>query len=146
VFVAESDAGFVNVGDGFAEADFDAEFFERTLGVVREVVGEGSENARRGFDEDDARAFRIDAAIVAGERLLRELSDGAGGFNAGRAAADDDEGGERARSAASGSSSARSKASRMRLRCSVASSRVLRPGANSSQRRGRNRRGARRWR
>jgi hypothetical protein len=79
---------------GVAEADFDAEFFQRAAGVLGEIFGERAQDSRRGFDQDDARHAGIDAAIVAGERLFRQLGDGAGGFDAGGAAADDDERGE----------------------------------------------------
>ncbi len=94
MLLAEGDAVLIDVGDGFAEANLDAELFERAPCVVGKALREGAENTRRRFNQNDARRFRIDAAIVAGERLVGELGDGAGGFDAGRAAADDDEGGE----------------------------------------------------
>ena len=76
---------------------------------------------------------RIDAAEIGGQRLPRDLGDGAGHFDAGGAAADDDEG-EQAAAAWPGPAmtSACSKAIRMLRRMRVASSMRLRPGAKSA--------------
>ena len=52
----------------------------------------GVSSARRGLDQDDAGAARIDGAEVGGKRALRKLGDGAGHLDAGRAAADHHEG------------------------------------------------------
>ena len=76
---------------------------------------------------------RVDAAKLGGQGGVREFGDRAGEFDAGRAAADDDEGQKRRALPSSGWSSASSKARRMRPRMVVASSSVLRPGANGSQ-------------
>ena len=76
---------------GCAEPHLDAELFERELRGLRQRGLERREQARRRLDQDDARAARIDGAEVLGERAVRQLRDGAGHLDAGRAAADDDE-------------------------------------------------------
>ena len=65
-------------------------------GIVRQIVREDRQHARSGLDQDDARRARIDAAEIHGQRLARDLGDGARHLDAGRAAADDDEGQEAA--------------------------------------------------
>ena len=56
----------------------------------------GRQHARPGLDQDDARLARIDVAEVVAQRHARQLGDGAGHLDAGRAAADHDEGEEAA--------------------------------------------------
>ena len=91
------------------------------------------EHPRRGLDEDDVRFRGIDAPEISAHRGAADVGDRAGQLDAGRAAADDDEGEVRAlRVLDRASFSARSNATSIRRRISVACSSVLSPGANSS--------------
>ena len=69
--------------------------FQRALRIGREIVGKARQHARACLDQHDARLARIDMAEVARQRVLCEIGDGAGEFDAGRAGADDDEGEQR---------------------------------------------------
>ena len=60
--------------------------------VSDSVSVNGVEHARRGFNQDDAGAARIDGTEIGGKRALGKLGDGAGHLDAGRAAADHHEG------------------------------------------------------
>ena len=53
---------------------------------------ESRQQARAGLDQHDARVAGIDAAEVVAQRHVGQLGDGAGHLDAGRAAADHDEG------------------------------------------------------
>src|SRR6185437_752803 len=61
----------------------------------RQPVGKAREKARPGFEQDDARLLRVDMPEIARQRLVRELGDGSGELDSGRAAADHDEGQQR---------------------------------------------------
>ena len=76
------------------EHDLGADPLERRFGIVGELRIEGREQPRPGLDQNDARVARIDIAEIGGERPLGELGDRAGHLDAGRAAADHDEGQE----------------------------------------------------
>jgi hypothetical protein len=89
---AEHDALAIDLGDGLAEHDLDADLFQRRLGIGREVVGKSCEHARARLDQHHARLVRVDVAEIAGQGVMRHLGDGAGELDAGRAGSDDDEG------------------------------------------------------
>ena len=65
---------------------------ERHAHVVGLCRRECRQQARARFDQHDACRARIDVTEVGGQSLLRDLCDRAGHFNAGGAAAYDDEG------------------------------------------------------
>ena len=133
--------------DRLPKHDLDAELLQRTLRVGRQVFGKARQHARTGLDQHDARLVRVDVAEVRRQRVARQLGDGAGEFDAGRAGADDDEGQQRRAPLPD-----RSRARRARRRAGCAAGSWWRPRASSGRartapiRRGRNRRGARRWR
>ena len=121
--------------------------FQRALRIGREVVGKARQHARAGLDQHDARLVGVDVAEVRRQRVLRQLGDGAGELDAGRAGADDDEGQQRRAPLPD-----RSRARRARRRPGCAAAAWWRPPASSGPartapiRHGRNRHAARRWR
>ena len=73
-------------GDGLSEHHLDADFFQRRLRIGRQIVGEARQHARAGLDQHDAGLVGVDVAEVRRQRVLRQFGDGAGEFDAGRAA------------------------------------------------------------
>src|SRR5204863_3518942 len=69
----------------------DAEAFQLQLRLARQARRIGRQHAARALDQYDARAVRIDAAELAAQGVSRDLGEGAGKLDAGRAAAHDDE-------------------------------------------------------
>ena len=134
-------------GDRLAQHDLDADTFQRALRIGREIVGEACQHARAGLDQHHACLVGVDVAEVRRQRVARQFGDGAGEFDAGRAGADDDEGQQRRAPLPD-----RSRARRARTRPGCAGAAWWRPPASSGRartapiRRGRNKRGARRWR
>ena len=61
------------------------------LRIVGQTLRQGRKHARPGLEQDDARRARIDAAEILGDGVARDLGDGAGHLDAGRAGADDHE-------------------------------------------------------
>jgi hypothetical protein len=127
--VSDADTVGVAMRDGLAEPHFDAELLERASRVPRQRGGKVGQQPRPRLDEDHARPARVDRAEIARERAARELGDGAGELDAGRAAADDDDREKPRVLLRFEVISARSNASRSRRRIAVASSSVLSPGA-----------------
>ena len=78
-------------GDPFASDDIDAKMLEIFLRFDREFFGIDGEDMGRSFDEIDLRFGRVDAAEIFQHGLVGDFGDGACHFNAGGAAADDDE-------------------------------------------------------
>ena len=72
--------------------DIDPHAGERALGIARQVLGQGRNDARTGLDQDDARISGVDPAEIVGQGLAGDLGDGARHLDAGRSSADDDEG------------------------------------------------------
>ena len=96
-------------------------------------LGKRAEQVRRALEQHDARRLGPDVPEVLAQRLPRDLGERAGQLDAGRPAADDDEGEQPAlRVRGSVSRSAASNASSTRRLISSASSSVLRPGARSA--------------
>ncbi len=81
--------------DAGVGADLDADTPERVLGAPRQRLGEGGQDARPAFEQDDAGLGRIDETEVAGDRLARDLAESARQLDAGGTAADDHEREER---------------------------------------------------
>ena len=90
--VPERDAGGVDAGDARPGPDVHPQALELSPGLLGEVVGVGREHARHALDQDDARVARVDVLELPGQGLTRDLGERAGDLDAGRAAADDDEG------------------------------------------------------
>ena len=90
--VSERDAGGVDAGDARPGPDVHPQALELSPGLLGEVVGVGREHARHALDQDDARVARVDVLELPGQGLTRDLGERAGELDAGRAAADDDEG------------------------------------------------------
>ena len=84
------DPGF-DVLNRVGEPDLNAERFKLLDGFSREVLGVSGKDARAGLDEDNAGVLGVNVAEIVGERVLGELADGTGHFDAGRTAADDHE-------------------------------------------------------
>ena len=61
------------------------------MGLARQLLGEGPQDARPGLDEDDPGRLGIEPAKVAGQRPPGDLRQRARQLDAGRAAADHDE-------------------------------------------------------
>lgn len=60
-------------------------------GFSREVLGVSGKDARAGLDEDNAGVLGVNVAEIVGERVLGELADRTGHFDAGRTTANDHE-------------------------------------------------------
>jgi hypothetical protein len=86
------DAALVDAEHARARAHLDAHAAEPPLGVGREPAVEGRQQARPGLDEHDARVLGIEAPEVTRQRAPRDVGQRAGQLDAGRPAADDDEG------------------------------------------------------
>ena len=105
--------------------DFNAEVKEFAFSFGREVFGVGGEDAGAVIEEQDARLRWVDVAEIVAHIKLRDIADGASEFDAGGAAADDDEiqAEDASRAPASGARLIRRPAGRgggsqWRLRCS----------------------------
>ena len=72
--------------------DLDSDLLEGPLRSLRERLGEGAQDARAAFDQDDARLGRIDETEVASDGLPGDLRERARQLDARGAAADHDEG------------------------------------------------------
>ena len=95
-----------------------------------ESDGESSRGSCPRLHEQDAGAPRVDDAEVAPQRVPRQLGDLSGHLDAGRPGADDDEGEPACLRTGSCSTSAASKAPRMRLRISSAPASDFSSGAS----------------
>ena len=62
--------------------------------IAGKIFGQSRQDARPGFDQNDARRRRIDAAEIRSQCAVRDFGDRAGHFDAGRPAADDHKGQE----------------------------------------------------
>ena len=71
--------------------DFDAEAFELGFGLGGEIRGIGREHARAAIEQHHAALGGIDVAEVVAHVELRDVADGAGKFDPGGSAANDDE-------------------------------------------------------
>ena len=71
--------------------DFDAEMKEFAFGLGGKILGIGGQDARAVVEKQDARLGWVDVAKIVAHVELGDIADGAGKFDAGRAAADDDE-------------------------------------------------------
>ena len=89
--VARHDAIGGAFGDGLSQHHLDADFLQRFLCIGREIVGKSRQHAGACLDQDDAGLVGVDIAEIPRQRVLRQLGDGAGEFDAGRPGADDDE-------------------------------------------------------
>ena len=81
-----------HIRDVAIEPHFYSHLFECRLRLRGELLVEHAEDAGLPFDEHDAGRTRIDGAEVVAHGESGEFADGAGHFDAGRAAADDHEG------------------------------------------------------
>ena len=88
----EGDAVGVDRRDLRLGPHLDAEALELGPRALRLRGDEAAEDARRALEQDHARSLRVDAAELAVERVLRDLAHRPRHLDAGRAAADDDEG------------------------------------------------------
>ncbi len=70
---------------------FDAQGFELFFGLDGQIFRVSRQHVLRAFDEDHARFRRVDVAEVVGHEAAGDVADGSGEFDAGWAAADDDE-------------------------------------------------------
>ena len=131
--VAELDEVRAEIGHARAGPNLDAQRDELLLGLARQLLGEGRQDARAGLDQDDPGRLRIEAAKVARQRAPGDLGQRARQLHAGGAAADHDECGPGAPRLGGVSSSAASNARRIRRRTSSASPIVLSPGAWAAQ-------------
>jgi hypothetical protein len=89
---AERHAAGVDAGDALAEPDRDAEPLELQACFLRQRRRVGRQHAVGAFDQHHPRSRRVHAPEFALERVARDLRERARELDAGRAAADDDEG------------------------------------------------------
>ena len=75
-----------------AEAHFHAQTLELLARLLAQTLGHCLKNARAALDQQDFGAGRIDPAKLAFQRVMGDFCQRAGHFDAGRAAADHDEG------------------------------------------------------
>src|SRR5204862_1139390 len=81
----DEDALGVDPGHAGFDADLDAEVLKMPCRLFTERGREAREDAVAALEQDDARGGRVDRAEVLRERVLRDLGEGAGQLDAGRA-------------------------------------------------------------
>ena len=86
------DAVCVHPGHHHAGANVDTECGQLPAGARRQRLGIGGEDAVGGLEQDDPGGRRVDGAELPGHRAERDLGDRSGHLDAGRSAADHDEG------------------------------------------------------
>ena len=69
----------------------DAHPLQRARGIVRQILRQGGQHPRAGFEQDDAGRARIDPPEIVGQCLARDIGDRPRHFDACCTAADDDE-------------------------------------------------------
>ena len=89
--VADVDDAAIDAIDRGAGAHGDAEPLEIASRAIAELRRERRQHVRPAFEEHHRRGPRIDGPELVPQRVPRDLDDGAGQLDAGRAAADDDE-------------------------------------------------------
>ena len=90
--VLVGDAVLVHLDDRRPEGDVDADLRQPAGRLLAQVPPERGQDLRRGVEQHDPRARRVDAAEVVSQGAVRELGDLPGHLDPGRARADDDEG------------------------------------------------------
>jgi len=116
---------------GLSQHDLDAEAFDRALGIGREILREARQHAAARLRSGSPALAGVDIAKVRRHRDMRELRDGAGKFDPGRAGADDHECQPRGTTLRIGLAARRARRpSESGAGLVVASSSVFSPGAN----------------
>ena len=90
--VLVGDAVLVHLDDHRPEGDVDADLRQPAGRLLAQVPPERGQDLRRGVEQQDPRARRVDVAKVVSQGAVRELGDLPGHLDPGCARADDDEG------------------------------------------------------
>ena len=82
----------LDIIDGWAKEDVDAEVLQSVLGILGEFWVEGCEQAVASFDEDDIEVSGVDVSVVCADGATDEVRKGTCEFDSGGPSSDHDDG------------------------------------------------------